>query len=566
MIGKVIEGRYVGASICKLPEKNVLFIETEDGERIALSKKNAISIDDVTDQYPSHEGRLMLVMWNDFETSILQLGNVGSKQQTESRRERVQPSKQQDAKHKKGNLKSSKRVPVRKKNKLPWIMVALLSCIIVTAFAVFILHNVQPDIQAASHSREHSGQDASCDKIGHEGGEWVIVSEATVCTPGTHARYCIRCNKVVEQSNYYKPVHQNGFYEFSANDFATRLRSILQSKDGNFDATITSASTDAINVTISVNYKPAALFFFLNNNETVGGNENSIIKASSIMVTMVSDDTYQREVILPAIVECCNNDMKTDVAMGIVDRFVSTGSYQYDGLSYTWGKYQGYDTVTIDLNAASSKTQVDPQEEVPVETAMPEQVVEYRWQEPKYLSFPLADVQITMRKVENIEGAKPAYAIEIICDSMTSKELMTFMIHSTDDWGFDRISLVERIQKVLDMYDDAWANDTMFYCSMSGYGIEWTVSLGSDDHYCGIIGLTTNKPNEFEAVLGMMPQDASTEENTIISSDGITNWPTQELDALPISAEKPFTQVRLMVSVLNLNLVNHSRWFFFSMK
>ena len=26
MIGKVIEGRYVGASICKLPEKNVLFI------------------------------------------------------------------------------------------------------------------------------------------------------------------------------------------------------------------------------------------------------------------------------------------------------------------------------------------------------------------------------------------------------------------------------------------------------------------------------------------------------------------------------------------------------------
>lgn len=72
MIGKVIEGRYEGAHICKLPDKNLLFIETEDGERIALSKKNAISIDDITDHYPSMGRKVMMVMWNDFETSVLQ--------------------------------------------------------------------------------------------------------------------------------------------------------------------------------------------------------------------------------------------------------------------------------------------------------------------------------------------------------------------------------------------------------------------------------------------------------------------------------------------------------------
>lgn len=74
MIGKVIEGRYSGASVNKLPDKNVLYIQTEDGSKIALSKNNVISIDDVTEQYPSGGRKVMMVMWNDFETSIIQIG------------------------------------------------------------------------------------------------------------------------------------------------------------------------------------------------------------------------------------------------------------------------------------------------------------------------------------------------------------------------------------------------------------------------------------------------------------------------------------------------------------
>lgn len=74
MIGKVIEGRYTGASVNKLLDKNFLFIETEDGERIALSKKNIVSITDVTDQYPSYGKKVMMVMWNDYETSLYQIG------------------------------------------------------------------------------------------------------------------------------------------------------------------------------------------------------------------------------------------------------------------------------------------------------------------------------------------------------------------------------------------------------------------------------------------------------------------------------------------------------------
>ena len=81
MIGRVIEGRYVGSGVYKLPEKNVLFIQTDNGEKIALSKRNAISIEDVTAQYSSDGRKTMMVMWNDFETSIIQFGSASPKPQ-----------------------------------------------------------------------------------------------------------------------------------------------------------------------------------------------------------------------------------------------------------------------------------------------------------------------------------------------------------------------------------------------------------------------------------------------------------------------------------------------------
>lgn len=74
MIGKVIEGRYTGAVVNKFPDKQGFYIQTDDGTKVAVSKQNAISIDDVTKQYPSTAKRTIMVLWNDFETSIIQLG------------------------------------------------------------------------------------------------------------------------------------------------------------------------------------------------------------------------------------------------------------------------------------------------------------------------------------------------------------------------------------------------------------------------------------------------------------------------------------------------------------
>ena len=80
MIGKVIEGRYEGAVVLKLPNKNVLYIETEDSTKVALSKNNVISMADVSDQYPSYGRSVKMVMWNDFVTSIILFGAVPSEQ------------------------------------------------------------------------------------------------------------------------------------------------------------------------------------------------------------------------------------------------------------------------------------------------------------------------------------------------------------------------------------------------------------------------------------------------------------------------------------------------------
>lgn len=82
MIGKVIEGRYAGASVNKLSGKNVLCIQSEDGTEVDLSKNNVISIDDVTDQYPSYGEKIMMILWNDFETSIVMFTPIHSRQDT----------------------------------------------------------------------------------------------------------------------------------------------------------------------------------------------------------------------------------------------------------------------------------------------------------------------------------------------------------------------------------------------------------------------------------------------------------------------------------------------------
>ena len=74
MSGKVVEGKYAGANVNKMPDKNLLFIQTEDGNKIPLSKSNVISIDDITEQYVSNARKTIMVLWNDFETSVIQLG------------------------------------------------------------------------------------------------------------------------------------------------------------------------------------------------------------------------------------------------------------------------------------------------------------------------------------------------------------------------------------------------------------------------------------------------------------------------------------------------------------
>lgn len=74
MIGKVVEGRYAGSSVHRFPERNAFYIQTEDGTTVALSKKNAISVTNVTDQYPSYGTKVMKVTWNDSESSVFLLG------------------------------------------------------------------------------------------------------------------------------------------------------------------------------------------------------------------------------------------------------------------------------------------------------------------------------------------------------------------------------------------------------------------------------------------------------------------------------------------------------------
>ena len=122
MIGKVIEGRFAGAAVHRLAEKNVLYIEREDGTKIALSKKNVISIENVTDQYPAGGDKVLMVMWQDFETSILQIGISAAPAKAPAQEQEVQEEQEQ---------------PVApEKKKLSGLAVGLICLIVVQVIAI----------------------------------------------------------------------------------------------------------------------------------------------------------------------------------------------------------------------------------------------------------------------------------------------------------------------------------------------------------------------------------------------------------------------------------------------
>lgn len=78
-VGRVIEGYHSGCKVFKLVEKNVLFLYTKDGSKIPVSRKNTVSIDDVTDQYSTNGAKVLKVMWNDASVSVIQFGRTESK-------------------------------------------------------------------------------------------------------------------------------------------------------------------------------------------------------------------------------------------------------------------------------------------------------------------------------------------------------------------------------------------------------------------------------------------------------------------------------------------------------
>lgn len=132
MIGKVIEGRYEGASINKHPDNNVLFIQTEDGTKVALSKKNTISIDDVTEQYPSAAKKTIMVLWDNFETSIIQLGIVEQPKATQIphvEKTASNPIPQRVPRNHSHTEEKNPTITVETKAKQNWFPIIIASCI-----------------------------------------------------------------------------------------------------------------------------------------------------------------------------------------------------------------------------------------------------------------------------------------------------------------------------------------------------------------------------------------------------------------------------------------------------
>ena len=79
MIGFVLSGRYEGGRLHRHSGSNMLLIETHSGEQVVINRENTISIEDVTEVYSDNGERTLMVIWNDFETSLIRFGPMASR-------------------------------------------------------------------------------------------------------------------------------------------------------------------------------------------------------------------------------------------------------------------------------------------------------------------------------------------------------------------------------------------------------------------------------------------------------------------------------------------------------
>ena len=138
MIGTVLEGRHAGCAVHRLSEQNLLYIQAKDGTQVALSKKNVITIDDVTDRYPDYGKKVIMVMWEDFETSLIRLGAP--------RKEPAVPAPAAE--------QAPEPAPVKKKRTGKIVVIVLVILLLLLGCAAGVLYylSLQPAEKTAAHT------------------------------------------------------------------------------------------------------------------------------------------------------------------------------------------------------------------------------------------------------------------------------------------------------------------------------------------------------------------------------------------------------------------------------
>lgn len=156
MVGRVVDGLYKDCEVHKLPDRNVLFIVTKDAKRIAINKENVVSIEDVTAEYSTSGKKTLMIMWSNFETSVIQFGTPSAQPASSEKVSNSQPKPVPQ------NLPSEKRPEAgrgtksnKKKVPLPvWIGVVILLILCVAA-AVFMF---KKDADPLQEYKELAGQ------------------------------------------------------------------------------------------------------------------------------------------------------------------------------------------------------------------------------------------------------------------------------------------------------------------------------------------------------------------------------------------------------------------------
>lgn len=330
MRGQVIDGLHKGCPVIQTQD-NQLFIRDSQGRTVPVNPDTALSVTDISHNYPGFGAKTYMVRWKQDAGSVLQLFPDA---------EPVAAAEQRS---------TGKKLPVI----LAFLAVVLALSLALVGWHLGLFHR-------------HSWAEATCDAprtctgcgetegeaLTHEPGEWTVTKRAGYGSWGARTQRCSLCDVELAQDRYLADAYTDGLYRCSIDEFHMRVKLWLEEAGLDADAQMIDEEGELAAIRIGGSRSSYGVVCFVDQDfYSIQGEVSGRLNASSVCIAFDKGNAVWENKLLPVMIACCNNGMDLTQAETLMTEIKSRGKYEHDGVRYLWGSSEGLDYLFLGFDS-----------------------------------------------------------------------------------------------------------------------------------------------------------------------------------------------------------------------